>query len=252
MTLVNCSLQSKPHLAVCSQLVTRCPASSHTNIIFSFEGKREPSAVCKPQHHPPLPHKPQIKGLHFLNHRGVPGAPRSRCLALYFLLDTKTVQLLQYMVEGKTMPIRYPTYISKKYKNTQSLISACRRRSKNWGEQVKIVTQLQCGALAHKFGQKHHSKEEKWASVPWNYSRIHQILNLTPTLLLFRFHVTMMQLSSIWNIYERLNMYPFWSHWYLLKPDKILKQQFQEAQTTPFISLSGSLAPDDNLLNIFT
>lgn len=153
MTLVNCSLQSKPHLAVCSQLVSRCPASSHTNI-FSFEGKREPSAVCKPQHHLPLPHKPQIKGLHFLNHRGVPGAPRSRCLALYFLLDTKTVQLLQYMVEGKTFPIKYPTYISKKYKNTQSLISACRRCSKNWGEQVKIVTQPQCGALAHKFGQK--------------------------------------------------------------------------------------------------
>lgn len=59
-----------------------------STLFFFFEGKREPSAVCKPQYHLPLPHKPQIKGLPFPNHREVPGAPRTRCLAVYLLLDT--------------------------------------------------------------------------------------------------------------------------------------------------------------------
>lgn len=129
------------HIILCAPIWSHDVLHHHTpTLVFLFEGKRDPSAVCKPQHHLPLPHKPQIKGLHFLNHRGVPGAPRSRCLAVYFLLDNKTVQPLQYVVEGKTFPIRYPTYISKRYKNTQPLTSACRRH-KNWGEQVKIVTQ---------------------------------------------------------------------------------------------------------------
>lgn len=49
-----------------------------STLFFFFEGKREPSAVCKPQYHLSLPHKPQIKGLPFSKPQKGPRGPKKQ------------------------------------------------------------------------------------------------------------------------------------------------------------------------------
>lgn len=160
------------------------------------------------------------------------------------------MQSLQYVVEGKTFPLRYPRCISEIRKPTQSLVPACREAQEKLRRDMDCYTEL----VIHGSNMEHwlingvRTAEQGWevyfctlksrTQITAGYTRNH--FNTTPSALQLPFY------NGAAYLYPehkgKIECAPFLKPQYLLESDKILKQQFREVQTAPFISLSGSLA----------
>lgn len=123
---MKCTLQRKPHHPAHSQLLVWCPALSQIDSII-FIWRKDPwlfanhSIICLSHTN----HRSKVFPLRTTERS--PGAPRSRHLAVHFLPAThmRTVQTLQYVVKGKTFPLRSPRYMTETSKIPQSLVPTC-------------------------------------------------------------------------------------------------------------------------------
>lgn len=101
---------------------------STSTLFFSLKEKWEPSVVCKPHYHLPLPHKPQIKGLPFPNHREVPEAWRSRCFSSSYSARHTRTGLSNTIVHSwrESISLKITQYISETFTVVQLHISSGR------------------------------------------------------------------------------------------------------------------------------